>query len=255
MVTLSASGLGFGYKSKEVFQAVDLTVDKGQLLSLVGPNGAGKTTLLKCLNGLLTPSEGTVKIEGKDIRKLSRLELARSVAYVPQAELVRFPVTVFDAILLGRRPYLNWRPRTEDLQMVSSIIERMELTELAMRDMNELSGGERQKVIIAKAIVQEPQIMLFDEPSTYLDLKYQLKMMQLIRDLVNERQLCAVITTHDLNLAVRFSDRLAVLKSGRLLVSGPPDILTEQVIRDVYEVRARVREEENKPFVVPLQAI
>lgn len=255
MVTLRVNDVGFNYKSKEVIESVALSVDKGEILSLVGPNGAGKTTLLKCMNRLLVPHCGTIEVEGKDIQTMSRLELARSVAYVPQAEQLRFPITVFDTILLGRRPYIKWQPTQKDFDIVIAVIEQLELGELAMRDMNQLSGGERQKVIIAKAIVQEPKVLLFDEPSTYLDLKYQLKMMQFIRKLTETDNLCAVITTHDLNLALRFSDKLAVLKDGGIVAAGKPDILTENVIRQVYEVKANVRWEGDKPFVVPLQAV
>lgn len=255
MVTLRVKDVGFNYKSKEVIESVALSVDKGEILSLVGPNGAGKTTLLKCMNRLLVPHRGTIEVEGKDIQTMSRLELARSVAYVPQAEQLRFPITVFDTILLGRRPYIKWQPTQKDFDIVIAVIEQLELGELAMRDMNQLSGGERQKVIIAKAIVQEPKVLLFDEPSTYLDLKYQLKMMQFIRSLTETDNLCAVITTHDLNLALRFSNKLAVLKDGGIVVAGKPNILTEKVIHQVYEVKANVRWEDDKPFVVPLQAV
>lgn len=255
MVMLNVKDLECRYGSQTVIHSVNLQVDRGAVLSLVGPNGAGKSTLLKCINGLLQPSRGTVEIEGKPIQARSRMDLAKTVAYVPQSESLRLPITVFDTILLGRRPYVNWRPKQEDLDIVQSAIEQLELGDLALRDLNQLSGGERQKVIIAKAIVQEPKVLLFDEPSTYLDLKYQLKTMQLIRDLVDEKRLCAVIVTHDLNLALRFSDQLAVLHAGTIAISGGPDLLTEEVIRQVYEVRAHVRQEEAKPFVVPLNAI
>lgn len=252
---LSVQNLGFRYGDKAVIQDVDLRVNRGAILSLVGPNGAGKTTLMKCINRLLEPTHGSIEWNGIPISRLSRLELARTMAYVPQAEPLRFPMTVFDTILLGRRPYLNWRPGKIDIDIVYSMIERLELEELTLRDMNELSGGERQKVIIAKALAQEPQLLLFDEPNTYLDLKYQLTMMQLIRDLVDEKQISAMMITHDLNLALRFSDQLAMLDKGHLVAEGGPDILTEELIRQVYEVNARIRQEGNKPFMVPIASL
>jgi iron complex transport system ATP-binding protein len=255
LVSLLLEGIGFSYKSHSVFKDISLQARGGEILSLVGPNGAGKTTLLKCINRLLAPNAGKVMIDGRNTLDFNRAELARYVAYVPQAAFPSFPITVFDTILLGRRPYLNWRPRQKDLDMVMDIIEKMELADLAMRDLGELSGGERQKVIVAKAIVQEPQILLFDEPTTYLDLKYQLKIMQFIRDLIDEKQICALITTHDLNIALRLSDRLAVLKDGGIVTMGGTGILTEEVILRVYGVEACIQHYGEKPFMIPLKAV
>ncbi|MDR0568738.1 MAG: ABC transporter ATP-binding protein [Spirochaetaceae bacterium] len=255
MVTLNVDNLSFGYKSRNVFTGITLEAKGGQILSLVGPNGAGKTTLLKCIDRLLIPKEGAVLINRRNIAELSRSDLAKLVAYVPQASLPGFPITVFDTVLLGRRPYLNWKPAQRDMDMVTNIIERMDLADLAMRDLGELSGGERQKVIVAKAIVQEPQVLLFDEPTTYLDLKYQLKIMQCIRDLIDEKRICAVVTTHDLNLALQFSDRLAALKDGAIVREGDIRILTEEVILQVYGVEAHLHRYREKPFMVPLKSI
>jgi iron complex transport system ATP-binding protein len=252
---LQVENLGFKYRSSEVFHGVGFNVAEGQILSLVGPNGAGKTTLLKCLNRLLEPCSGSVSILGKNIKSFSRLELARAVAYVPQASLALFPMTVFDAVMLGRKPYLNWSPRKRDLDIVSNIIERLELTDTAMRDINQLSGGERQKVAVARAIVQEPKVLLLDEPTTYLDLKYQLLIMQIIRDLVSERGICSIITTHDLNLALRYSDRLAVLKDGALAAEGGAGIMTEKLILDVYGVEARLLSNADKLYMAPMRAV
>ncbi|MDR1247256.1 MAG: ATP-binding cassette domain-containing protein [Clostridiales Family XIII bacterium] len=252
---IRVENLSFAYGGVEVFHGIDFTVGEGQILSLVGPNGAGKTTLLKCLNRLLEPSSGIVAVAGKGVKTLSRLELARTVAYVPQASLAIFPMTVFDAIMLGRKPYLNWSPRKRDFDMVSNIIDQLELTDMAMRDINQMSGGERQKVAIARAIVQEPKILLFDEPTTYLDLKYQLRIMQFIRDIVREQNICSVITTHDLNLALQFSDRLAVLKDGALVAEGDTAIMTEDLILDVYGVEARLLPNDDKLYMAPVRAV
>ena len=254
-MTLRIDNLAFSYKTRTVFNDISMEVHSGQLLNLVGPNGAGKTTLLKCVNRLLKASTGTITVNGRDIKSLSRLELARCVAYVPQAALSQFPITVFDAVLLGRKPYLNWTPRQEDLDMVMEVLAQLELVEMAMRDINQLSGGERQKVVIAKAIVQEPQILLVDEPTTYLDLKYQLRIMHLIRELVDEKKICAVMTTHDLNLALQFSDRLVILKDGTIVADGGTNVLTEEVILQVYGVEARLHRDKEKPFMIPLKAI
>ena len=254
-MTLKTEKLGFSYRTNNVFKDISLSVGEGQILSLVGPNGAGKTTLLKCINRLLVPNEGKVEIMGRDVSAFSRMEMAKTMAYVPQASPSQFPITVFDAVMLGRRPYLNWKPSQHDIDMVMDIIVRLELSEMAMRDINQLSGGERQKVVIAKAMVQEPKVLLFDEPTTYLDLKYQLRIMEFIRSMVNDKGLCAIITTHDLNLALRFSDSLAVLKDGGIIVSGNTDVLTEDVILQVYGVEAYLHQHMERPFMIPLKAV
>ena len=255
MVTLRTKNLGFSYKTKHVFKDISLEIGDGQILSLVGPNGAGKTTLLKCANRLLEPNAGTIEVLGRNLKSFTRKEMAQTIAYVPQASPSQFPITVFDAVMLGRRPYLNWKPTQHDIDMVMDIIVQLEMADMAMRDINELSGGERQKVVIAKAIVQEPRILLFDEPTTYLDLKYQLRIMEFIRALVSDKSLCAIITTHDLNLALRYSNQLAVLKDGGIIVSGDTAVLTEEVILDVYGVEAYLHQGLDRPFMVPLKAV
>ncbi|MDR1301388.1 MAG: ABC transporter ATP-binding protein [Treponema sp.] len=255
MVSLHIDQISFRYQSHEVFSGISLDAQGGQIVSLVGPNGAGKTTLLKCINRLLPLKEGTVQLDGQDLSELSRAELAKRTAYVPQATVSNFPITVFDTVLLGRRPYLNWKPQQYDLDLVMDIIERMDLRGLAMRDLGELSGGERQKVLVAKAMVQEPRLLLFDEPTSYLDLKYQLKIMQFIRDLIDEKQICALITTHDLNLALQFSDRLVALKDGKIVAEGSTAILSEALILQVYGVEASLQHYQEQPFMIPLRAM
>ena len=254
-MTLKTENLGFSYKTNNIFKEISLSVGDGEILSLVGPNGAGKTTLLKCINRLLVPNAGSVEAMGRDVATFSRIEMAKAMAYVPQSAPSQFPITVFDAVMLGRRPYLNWKPSQIDIDMVMDIIVRLELSEMAMRDINQLSGGERQKVVIAKAIVQEPKILLLDEPTTYLDLKYQLRIMEFVRSMVDDKGLSAIITTHDLNLALRFSDSLAVLKDGGIVVSGNTDVLTEDVILQVYGVEAYLDQHMDRPFMIPLKAV
>jgi iron complex transport system ATP-binding protein len=247
--------VSYSYKTQNVFSGVNFDAKGGEILCLVGSNGAGKTTLLKCINRLLTPQSGAVFIDGQDVTKMKPSERAKTIAYVPQGAHTQFPISVFDTILLGRRPYLNWRPKPSDIDMVSSIIERMNLENLAMRDLGEISGGERQKVIVAKAIAQEPQVLLFDEPTTFLDLKYQLKIMEFIRDLIDEKQICAILTIHDLNLAMQFADRIAILKDGKVYATGDTSVLTKDVVLDVYGVEASFYYNGTKPFMVPVRAV
>jgi iron complex transport system ATP-binding protein len=255
LVNLILDNISFAYKAQPVFSGINLESKGGEMLCLVGPNGAGKTTLLKCINRLLPVKSGAVFIDGQNIAGMKLVEIAKNAAYVPQAAHAQFPISVFDTILLGRRPYLNWRPRPSDIEMVGNIIEQMNLTDLAMRDIGELSGGERQKVIVAKAIVQEPRILLFDEPTTFLDLKYQLKIMEFIRTMIDEKQLCAVITTHDLNMALQFADRITILKDGKIYASGSPGVLSKDIVLAVYGVEAAFHNHHEKPFMIPLRAV
>jgi iron complex transport system ATP-binding protein len=247
--------VSFSYKTQIVFRDIDLEAKGGEILCLVGPNGAGKTTLLKCINRLLPVQSGVIFINGQNIATMKFADIAKNIAYVPQTAPSYLPISVFDTVLLGRRPYLNWKPKQADIEMVGSIIEQMNIGHLAMRDISELSGGERQKVIIAKAIAQEPQALLFDEPTTFLDLKYQLKTMELIRNLINEKQICAVFTTHDLNLAMQFADRLVVLKDGKIYAMGNASALSKDVVLNVYGVESSFYYNDKKPFMIPIRAV
>ena len=255
MVSLTVKDLSFSYRGSSVFSGINLSVETGQILSLVGPNGAGKTTLLKCLNALHSPGGGEILLKGKNIREMSRLDIAREVAYVPQSEQVKFPVSVFDAVMLGRRPHFQWRATRKDYDAVFDILCRLEIDDLATKSLDQMSGGERQKVMLAKAIVQEPSILLLDEPTTFLDMGYQLKIMQFVRELVDEKDICAVITTHELSHALYYSDCMAVLKNGKIMISGSPELITADIIRDVYGVEAVIHWEREHPFLLPFRAL
>lgn len=255
MVELEIQNLGFSYKSHKVFQNINLSADQGEILSLVGPNGAGKTTLLKCINLLHTANQGDIFIEGQNIKQMTRLEMAKKIAYVSQNGQVNFPISVFDAVLLGRKPHIGMKVTQHDLDLVFEVLCQMNIDHLSGKHLNELSGGERQKVMIAKALVQEPEILLLDEPTTFLDLGYQMKIMQVVRDLVDEKKICAIITTHELNYALQYSERIAILKDGEILVHGAPDIVDEEVIRKVYGIEAHIREEGGHPFLVPYRVV
>ena len=248
---LEVKGLSFAYGGRLALDGVTFSVGEGEIVALVGPNGSGKTTLLKCIAGILKPKAGVISVKGKEVGKMSKGELSRLLAYVPQSTASAFPSTVFDAVLLGRKPYVNWGLSRRDKKVVSQVISLMGLEDLALRHLDELSGGERQKVFIARALAQEPEVLLLDEPTSNLDLRHQLEVMSLIRNLVKERRLSAIIAIHDLNLASRYADRVVMLNGGRIFAAGDPaSVFTPENIAHVYGVEALVKNEDGMPYIV-----
>ena len=247
---LNVSGVTFEYDSRPVLEDVSLAVDTDEILGVVGPNGAGKSTLLQTLNRILTPDASSIAVDGAPLESLSRDALAKTMGYVPQHDQDGFPATVFDTVLMGRKPYIDWSPRSEDIDRVRSIIDRLGLAELAMRDVQSLSGGQRQKVLIGRALAQDPEVLLLDEPTSDLDLYHQLDVLDVIREHVADG-IAAVMAIHDLNMAARYSDKLVMLKDGQVYASGGPEILTEANLEAVYEVEATVRTDGEHRVILP----
>lgn len=251
-MSVAVVGLDAGFGRRRVLTGIDLRVAAGQVVSIVGPNGAGKTTLLRCIGGLLEPQRGQVHVAGRDVAELQPDQRARLLAYVPQAEPSRFPITVFDTVLLGRRPYFAWRPGPNDLETASRAIDMVDLHGLAHRPMDELSGGERQRVAIARAIAQDPEVLVLDEPTTYLDLHHQLLTLETVTSLAPSRGTTVAMTMHDLNLAVRFSDTIVVLHRGSIAATGSFEVLDRTLLREVYGVECDITAVAGRPTITPL---
>lgn len=255
MVKISIKDLTFSYKSNKILDDLNISVDGSEIVSLVGPNGSGKTTLIKCIDRILKP-RGSILLEGREVQEMKQQEIARQIGYVPQSSATPLATTVFDTVLMGRRPHIGWRVSDFDLDKVSDTLERLNLQDLAMRDFGQLSGGQKQKVLIARALVQEPTVLLLDEPTSNLDMKHQLDVLETISSMVKEKGISAVMAIHDLNLAARFSDKLVMLKKGVIYAAGTPiDLLSEKNISDVYGVEAIVMRSLDKPCIVPLRSI
>ncbi|MCL0034544.1 ABC transporter ATP-binding protein [Dehalococcoidia bacterium] len=253
---LEIDGVQFRYGSVPVLEDVNLGIRDGEVLSLIGPNGSGKSTLLKCINRILKPKRGTILVEGNDVSRIGLKELARTLGYVPQSAPTSFPLTVFEAVLLGRKPHVDWRLSERDKTIAYGVIKRMELHEMALRMFNELSGGERQKVLMARALAQEPQVLLLDEPTSNLDLKHQLEVLELVVELVQEKGLSAVMAMHDLNLSSRFSNKIVMLKDGKIYAAGEPgDVLNVANIRTVYGVETAINGNSGRPHIIPLKRV
>jgi len=247
---LNVDGLTFRYNGQAVLQNLEFSVPRHEILAILGPNGVGKTTLLRCINTLLRPQSGTVLLERQNLLALRRDEVARLLAYVPQRGETG-PVTAFDAILLGRRPHVGWDVTREDILKVQAIIDQLHLGSLALRSINSMSGGELQKVMIARALVQEPRLLLLDEPTSSLDLKNQVEILTFLRMIVRAHSLTAILTMHDLNQAIRFADRFLFLKDGEIFAAGTREIITPKLIEAVYGLPVTIAEVNGMPCVVP----
>lgn len=247
---MQVKNLSAGYGRRNVFEGINFSLCENELLAVLGPNGAGKTTLLKCMNSVLRPGKGAVLVGGKDVSGMSSGEIALKVAYVAQKqEPAR--LTVFDAILLGRKPHMGWRISEKDLQVADAAIKRLDLGNLMLKYTDSISSGELQKVSIARALVQEPSLLLLDEPTSNLDMKNQLEILQTLRAVIAEHRVGAVMTMHDLNLAMRFADRFLLLKDGRIHSSGDAGCITPGMIKDVYGVDVKITRAEGFPVILP----
>ena len=254
MVNITIKNLTFSYNSHMILDDINLVIENSEILSLVGPNGSGKTTLIKCIDRILKP-KGSILLDGQEIERMSRQDVARKIGYVPQSSSSLLATTVFDTVLMGRRPHISWRVSDEDLEKVAEVLERLNLSDLAMRDFSQLSGGQKQKVLIARALAQEPAVLLLDEPTSNLDMLHQLEVMETVSCLVKERKISAVMAIHDLNLASRFSDKLVMLKKGKIYAAGVPNaLLNEFNIGDVYGIEAVILNALGRPYIVPIRS-
>ena len=243
MVSLQVQRLSFSYLDGLVVHNINLSIKAGEMVGLLGPNGSGKTTLIKLASGVLKPGRGEIKLDGSSLGRLSRKSIARSIAVVPQQFNIPFAFTTTEVVMLGRTPFIRaFAGEGEvDKQFVSNALALVGISDLKKRRFDELSGGERQKVILAMALAQQPKLLLLDEPTVHLDIAHQVEILELVRRLNLERGLTIIAAMHDLNLASLYFDRLIPLKEDRVSADGTPaQVLTEEGIREVFAASVKV---------------
>lgn len=258
-LSLTLSGIEFRYDGIPVLQNVELKVEEGDFIGLIGPNGSGKSTLLKIISRVLRPHSGLVYLNGSLLESLTQKAIARDVAVVPQETQTAFAFSVFDVVLMGRFPHLGRLKNegAEDIRIAREALERTQTVHLADRLITELSGGEKQRVIIAQALAQKPRLLLLDEPTTHLDISHQLQILDLLAEL-NVGGLTVIAVFHDLNLAARFCKRLVLLNRGRIEVLGKAEeVFTPEIIRRVFKAEVVINRSPvtNSPYLTPIKSV
>ena len=247
---MEVKNLSFHYKGcPEVLKNVSFPIEPGQFLAILGNNGVGKSTLLKCFNHILKPDTGKVLLNGNDLLKQSGRDVAKQVAFVSQSA-PNTQMTVHDVVMLGRRPYMKWGFTEQDHNIVHDAMHRLDVEDMRGRFLSQLSGGEKQKVMLARALAQQPKVLLLDEPTSALDIQNQYQVLKIVRDICHRDQIIAVVVIHDLNLALRFCDRFLLLKDGQVYRQGGRSILDREALREVYGVDAKVVELEGRHIVL-----
>jgi len=248
---IKVKNLDFSYGSHAVLREITFDAEEGQCIAILGNNGAGKSTLIKCLNHILTPQGGVVLIDGKDVCGMKRNEIAKRMSYVAQNHSGgRF--TVFDSVLLGRKPHIKVEPSREDLQITESVIRRMGLEGFSLRYVDELSGGEMQKVMLARALAQQPRILLLDEPTSNLDLRNQYEVLAAVREFAKQETISVILVIHDLNLALKYCDRFLLVKDKCVYAYGGHEVMTPETIGSVYGMPVAVESVRGVSVVIPL---
>ena len=247
---LSVENLQFHYQGgPKVLKKINFSLGDGEFLAILGNNGAGKSTMLKCFNHIITPDAGEVLLNGENLLKMSAKEVARRIAFVAQ-NVPDTQMTVHDMVMLGRRPYMSWAFTERDHEIVHEAMDRLKVSEFRGRFLNRLSGGERQKVMLARALAQEPKLLLLDEPTSSLDLKNQYQVLQIVKDICHETGIWAIVVIHDLNLALRFCDRFLMMQQGEVFRYGDAGILDREAIWKVYGVHGEVVSAGNQKVVI-----
>ena len=250
MVEINNITFAYNRSSKNILEEISFDIQKNQCIAILGNNGAGKSTLLKCIDRICPTHGGAVFVDDNNVFQMNKNLMAQNIAYVQQNN-ESINMTVFDAILLGRKPYIKWDASMEDRQIVCEIMKKMKLDDFALRNVSELSGGELQKVMLARALAQEPKLLLLDEPTSNLDPRNQHEVLRIVKEIARAHNICVALILHDLNLAIRYCDRFLFLKDACVFSYGGSEVMTPENIEEVYRMHVHIIEYMGIPVVVP----
>ena len=248
---LEVKNLSFAYKNnKEILNNISFGVEKGDFLAILGNNGAGKSTLLKCLNKILKADKGSVILNNQDLIKMKTFEIAKKVALVGQ-NIPSLDISVRDMVMLGRKPHMKWKFSEEDDRIVEDAMERIGIDkDMHSNFISNISGGECQKVVLARALAQSPELLLLDEPTSSLDIKNQYVVLNLVKDLIKEKNIIGIVVIHDINLAIKYCNKVLFLKDSQVYFSGNVEDINDQMIYDVYDVKSSIHEIKDQKIIL-----
>lgn len=253
---INCSDIGFSYNGTTVLNGITLSIESGKMLGILGANGAGKSTLLKILCGVLKPKSGRAVFSDQELSKMDRREIAKGIAYIPQDPMFAFPFTVREVVLMGRAPYIGRFEfeREGDIEIAQSALETVGIAHLENRLISEVSSGERQLASIARGLVQEPEIMILDEPATFLDVKHRTEIMNILKQLKEKKGISIIAATHDIFSSLFYFDEIIILKDGKILAEGRTDqVIKSEILSLAYEIEVVVKKENGRVFVFPNQ--
>ena len=254
MSLIQLKHIDFSYQKTDLFHDLNLEFQPRNFTGICGPNGAGKSTLIKIIAGFLKVQKGQIIYKNQDFKEYTSSELAREMAYVAQSSFNYNHSSVFNSILIGRKPYFNWKPGKSDLIKTNEIIEMLDLGDVSENKTNELSGGQLQRVIIGRALAQDTEIMLLDEPTSNLDVRHQLELMSLLQS-QGQKGKCIIMAIHDLNMAIRYCDRILMINQGKVFADGGKEIINAENIEKLYGISAHFINFEDNRFIIPNEVL
>lgn len=247
---LKVKDLSFRYPNgPRLLEDINFSLEKGKVLAVLGNNGAGKSTMLKCLNKIINPKKGSIKMNNEELTDMKINQIAKRIAFVAQS-LPEAQMLVYDMVMLGRRPYMGWGLTQKDYKIVYEAMETLDLISMKNRFLNQLSGGERQKVMLARALAQQARLLLLDEPTSNLDIQNQYQVLQTVQNICYETGIMSIVVIHDLNLALRFCDEFLLMKDGKVYGYGGSEILSRKAIWDIYNIKGEIVSVNNKKTII-----